>query len=138
MKLLKKVVSSVGDGMSKAAGKMIAARMASEKVRTRELPAQLSSLHSALTAKRNTSRVVILIDELDRCHPDYAISVLEAMKLVFAQSGCVFFLLVNAEYIARLARHRFGTTEDDEEYLDKFVDIRLSWYREGGGWGYHA
>ncbi len=122
---LDQVITDIGDGMSKAAGQMIAAQMAAERVRKEELPDQLKALQAALTEKADTDRVVIIIDELDRCHPNYAIAVLEAMKLVFGQSGFVFCLMVNAEYLEKLAEHQFGISSDDERYLDKFVDIRL-------------
>lgn len=119
------IINDLGDGMSKAAGQMIAAQMAAEKVRTEEMPAQLKLLREALTEGTDTERVVVVIDELDRCHPDYAIAVLEAMKTVFSQEGFVFCLMVNADYLENLAQHRFGVAQNDEKYLDKFVDIRL-------------
>jgi len=119
------IVNDLGVGMSKVAGQLIAAQMAAEKVRKKELPQQLEALHEALIEGHDTSRVNIVIDELDRCHPDYAIAVLEAMKLVFNQSGFVFCLMVNADYLENLAQHRFGVSTNDEKYLDKFVDIRL-------------
>ncbi|MGJ8598068.1 KAP family P-loop NTPase fold protein [Sulfitobacter sp.] len=122
---LDSVVNELGEGMSKAAGQFIAAQMAAERVRKKELPDQLEALRSSLTQGKETGRVIVVIDELDRCHPDYAIAVLEAMKLVFNQSGFVFCLMVNADYLEALARHRFGTPTNDEKYLDKFVDIRL-------------
>jgi KAP family P-loop domain len=122
---LNEVITSLGDEMSKAAGQMIAAQMAAERVRKKELPEQLIALQSALTEGLETNRVVIIVDELDRCHPTYAIAVLEAMKLVFGQSGFVFCLMVNAEYLERLAQHQFGVASEDEKYLDKFVDMRL-------------
>jgi hypothetical protein len=122
---LDNIINGVGEGMSKAAGQLIAAQMAAEKVRTEEMPKQLGILHEALTANTTSERVIIIIDELDRCHPDYAIAVLEAMKLVFDQKGFVFCLMVNAEYLENLARHRFGEAQDGEKYLDKFVDVRL-------------
>ena len=122
---LDKVINELGDGMSKAAGQFIAAQMAAERVRQKELPQQLEALHAALLQNGKSNRVIIMIDELDRCHPDYAIAVLEAMKLVFNQSGFVFCLMVNADYLEKLAQHRFGVSTNDEKYLDKFVDIRL-------------
>jgi hypothetical protein len=111
--------------MSKAAEQFIIAQMAAEKVRKNELPQQLDALCSALLQDGKSNRVIIIIDELDRCHPDYAIAFLEAMKLVFNQSGFVFCLMVNADYLEDLAQHRFGVSTGDEKYLDKFVDIRL-------------
>lgn len=119
------VINELGDGMSKAAGQFIAVQMAAERVRKEELPQQLNMLHSALIQDSDNDRVIIVIDELDRCHPDYAIAVLEAMKLVFNQAGFVFCLMVNADYLEKLAQHRFGVSNNDEKYLDKFVDIRL-------------
>ncbi len=122
---LDEIIDDLGDGMSKAAGQMIAAQMAAERVRKIELPKQLKTLHSALTEGSVKKRVVIIVDELDRCHPSYAIAVMEAMKPIFGQSGFIFCLMVNPEYLENLAQHQFGTSEGEEKYLDKFVDLRF-------------
>lgn len=119
------LITGVGSEMSKVAGQLIASQMAAEKVRQTELPEQLEALRAALVEGVDSDRVVVIIDELDRCHPEYAISFLEATKLIFGQSGFVFCLMVNADYLENLARHRFGAPKEDEKYLDKFVDIRL-------------
>ncbi len=113
-----------GDSLTKAAGAMIAKQLATEKARE-SIPKQLEVLRQALTGKETGGRIIILIDELDRCHPDYALALLEAMKLVFDQPGFVFVLMVNADYLERIAEHRFGKMEDGERYLEKFVDMRL-------------
>lgn len=138
---LETLVDGVGDGLSKVARQLIATQMKAEKARTEELPEQLDKLRFALTMKEGEDadakavrekrggpdRVVILIDELDRCHPEYAIALLEAMKLVFDRKGYVFVLMVNATNLQKIADHRFGkASDDDEQYLEKFVDIRLS------------
>lgn len=119
-------IEEIEQGMSKVAGQMIASQLAAEHARERELPKQLDALRNALTDKSKTKRVVILIDELDRCHPEYAIALLEAMKLVFGRPGYVFCLMVNADYLESIAHHRFGTKVAGERYLDKFVDLRLT------------
>lgn len=122
---LQDAVEEFGDGLSKMAGDLIAAQVMAERVRTQEIPEQLKALRDALTKDAENKRVVILVDELDRCHPDYAIAFLEAMKLVFDLDGFVFCLMVNADYLQRVADHRFGKLGNGEQYLDKFVDIRL-------------
>ncbi|WP_417691786.1 KAP family P-loop NTPase fold protein [Roseibium sp.] len=119
------VIKNVGSEMSKVAGHLIASQMAAERVRKTELPEQLGALRAALIGGAENKRVVVIIDELDRCHPEYAITFLEATKLIFGQSGFVFCLMMNADYLESLARHRFGVAKEDEKYLDKFVDIRL-------------
>jgi hypothetical protein len=111
--------------MSKLAGQMIASQLAAEHSRQEELPKQIEALRDTLTKGRDNKRIVILIDELDRCHPDYAIALLEAMKLVFGRPGFVFCLMVNADHLEGIARHRFGSLADGERYLDKFLDLRL-------------
>ena len=121
---LQDIAKSVGQDLSKAAGDLIASQLSAEKARL-ELDDQLRNLHAQITKGRDTDRIVILIDELDRCHPDYAIALLEAMKLVFDQDGFVFVLMVNREYLESIAENRFGKPVEGEMYLDKFVDLRL-------------
>lgn len=123
--IFKETISDLEEGMSKYAQQLIASQLAAETARTEELPAQIEALRNALTAGREHKRVVVLIDELDRCHPDYTIAFLEAMKLVFNRADFVFCLFVNADYLESLAQHRFGTKDAGERYLEKFVDIRL-------------
>ncbi len=121
---LQGIAKAAGQDLSKAAGDLIATQLSAEKARM-ELGDQLKNLHAQITEGRETDRIIILIDELDRCHPDYAIALLEAMKLVFDQDGFVFVLMVNREYLENIASHRFGGTVKGEFYLDKFVDLRL-------------
>ncbi len=118
------IAKSAGQDLSKAAGDMIATQLEAEKARL-ELGEQLNLLHAQITEGRDTDRIIILIDELDRCHPDYAIALLEAMKLVFDQDGFVFVLMVNRGYLEAVAEKRFGKAPEGESYLDKFVDLRL-------------
>jgi KAP family P-loop domain. len=122
---LQSMADSVGEEMSKTAAQMIATQLAVEKAIQKELPAQLDGLKGELTKGKDTDRVIILIDELDRCHPEYAIALLEAMKHVFDRPGYVFCLMVNADYLEKVAQHRFGAHGEGERYLDKFVDLRL-------------
>lgn len=124
-KALKDATKEFGDGLSEAAGDLVVSQIAAERMRTEAFPAQMSALRDALTGESEEGRVIVMVDELDRCHPDYAIAFLEAMKLVFAHKGFVFCLFVNDEYLEGLAAHRFGAMKAGERYLDKFIDIRL-------------
>ncbi|GLP87774.1 hypothetical protein GCM10007921_33350 [Tritonibacter mobilis] len=124
-KALKDATKEFGDGLSEAAGDLVVSQIAAERMRTEAFPAQMSALRDALTGESEEGRVIVMVDELDRCHPDYATAFLEAMKLVFAHDGFVFCLFVNDEYLEGLAAHRFGAMKAGERYLDKFIDIRL-------------
>jgi hypothetical protein len=122
---LDNVVRGVGDEMSKLAAHYISSQLAAEQVRIKELPEQLNALHQVLTSKTQSKRVVVIVDELDRCHPDYALAFIESMKLIFDTENFVFVLMVDANYLQQIAQHRFGQSDSEELYLEKFVDIRL-------------
>jgi len=85
---------------------------------------------SALEAVRlgDDLRIVVLVDDLDRCFPDMAIKLLESIKLVLAQPGFIFVLGVAREVIEGYLQHRY-TTEygiadfDGKLYLDKIVQL---------------
>lgn len=124
-KAFKESLEEIEAGLSTYAGQLIATQLATERARQTELPAQIRAIRDALTVGKAARRVVVLIDELDRCRPDYAIALLEAMKLVFNEEGFVFVLLVNADYLNHIADHRYGTGKTGESYLEKFVDFRL-------------
>lgn len=127
---INKIINGVGDDLGKVAVGMVCAQMATERAR-KDLRTQLESLRDLLTEEKEAKRVIVIVDELDRCHPECAIALLEAMKVVFNLDGFVFCLMVNAHALERLADHRFGEHKQGERYLDKFVDMRLRLSQNG-------
>ncbi|MFV9503592.1 MAG: KAP family P-loop NTPase fold protein [Oscillochloridaceae bacterium umkhey_bin13] len=82
-------------------------------------------------------RLVILIDDLDRCLPEQAISVLEAIKIFFDTTDhqgkpiqCVFVLGMDRRVIEDGLRTRYHnstvTMVDARSYLDKIIQIPFS------------
>lgn len=66
-------------------------------------------------------RALFLVDELDRCRPDYAISYLETIKHLFDIKGAVFVLASDRSQLENSAKTAFGSELDFEEYYRKFV-----------------
>ncbi|WP_158413403.1 KAP family P-loop NTPase fold protein [Haliea salexigens] len=66
-------------------------------------------------------KVLFLVDELDRCRPDYAITYLETIKHLFDTSGAVFILAADRQQLENSAKTAFGIDLDFEEYYRKFV-----------------
>jgi len=66
-------------------------------------------------------KVLFLVDELDRCRPDYAIAYLETIKHIFDVQGAVFILAADRQHLANSAKTAFGPDLDFEEYYRKFV-----------------
>ena len=75
-----------------------------------------------------TVRVVVLIDDLDRCFPDQAIRLLESIKLVLAQQGFIFIIGVARHVIEGYLQHRYVSEYgiagfQGYLYLDKIVQL---------------
>ncbi|UWQ78919.1 KAP family NTPase [Leisingera sp. S132] len=68
-------------------------------------------------------KLVIVIDELDRCRPDYALSLLEIIKHFFNVDGVHFVLGVNLTELQNSVRARYGSGVDAETYLQKFISL---------------
>ena len=81
----------------------------------------------SLTSEENGKKIIIVIDELDRCRPDYALEVLEVIKHFFSVDNVHFVLGVNLKALENMVRVRYGQTEVNEAitYLEKFIRIKL-------------
>ncbi len=94
----------------------------------REALAQLPALLTA-TPQAESSTVskplIIIVDELDRCRPLFALQVLERMKHFFAAPGVHFVL---GTYLAQLRNSvmvAYGSNIDAETYLQKFIQLTV-------------
>ena len=70
-------------------------------------------------------KIVVVIDELDRCRPDYALSMLEIIKHFFDVNNVHFILGVNLAELENMARARYGQGLDARNYIGKFVKINV-------------
>ena len=69
--------------------------------------------------------VVLLIDELDRCRPTFAVAMLERIKHFFSVPGLVFVLALDLEQLKASTRKVYGADMDAGEYLRRFIDLEL-------------
>lgn len=66
--------------------------------------------------------LVIIIDELDRCKPNYAVEVLEKIKHLFLVDNVVFVLSMHHEQLEESIKKVYGANLDAHTYLQKFID----------------
>ncbi|WP_020203527.1 P-loop NTPase fold protein [Cupriavidus sp. WS] len=69
--------------------------------------------------------VVILVDELDRCRPAFAVALLERIKHFFDVPHLVFVLLMNRDQLEKAIRGVYGAETDAAAYLGKFLHLSL-------------
>ena len=70
-------------------------------------------------------RLVIFIDELDRCRPSYAIEMLERIKHYFDDERIIFIVSVNKDQLVHTISKCYGTNFDSTGYLNKFFDLNV-------------
>lgn len=68
----------------------------------------------------------MIIDELDRCRPNYALDVLEVIKHIFNVEKITFIISADSKQINESIRHCYGPGIDSQRYLEKFFDLRLT------------
>jgi formylglycine-generating enzyme required for sulfatase activity len=94
---------------------------------------ELSGFAGEEGGKREVPRVVVFVDDLDRCFPDSAVELLEHIKLVLHQPGFSFVLGVNDKIIQQFITTKFKKDYDIdieesyfEDYLEKIVQVKVS------------
>ena len=88
--------------------------------------ATTAAFKAKLTKLANTSEnsapLVVIIDELDRCRPSYALEMLERVKHLFDVPNVVFIFFVYAPALLSAVRKTYGQDIDPSEYLRKFFE----------------
>ncbi|MCY3628863.1 MAG: P-loop NTPase fold protein [Bacteroidetes bacterium] len=73
--------------------------------------------------------LVVLVDDLDRCLPDTAISTLEAMRLLLFLPRTAFVIAADEQMIRGAVRAHFGNFDLSDElvtsYFDKLIQVPL-------------
>lgn len=81
-------------------------------------------IDSLMVEKGN--RLVVFIDELDRCRPTYAVQLLERIKHYFCDDRITFVFSVNLSQLQHTVKSYYGPSFDATRYLDKFFDLRVA------------
>jgi len=64
--------------------------------------------------------IIVLVDELDRCRPDYAIEMLEVIKHFFDTKHFVFVVATDTNQLCSSVKAIYGNEFDSEKYLKRF------------------
>jgi len=65
--------------------------------------------------------LIVMVDELDRARPDYAVEFLETIKHLFSVQGVVFVLAVNKKQLESSVKVLFGEGTNFENYYRRFI-----------------
>lgn len=85
----------------------------------------LEKMVKQLPQAEKKEALVFFIDELDRCRPDFAISLLERVKHMFDVSNVIFVLSVDKAQLEAATAAIYGERINATEYLRKFIDLEF-------------
>ena len=82
----------------------------------------LQNAANGLSQSTSDKSLILMIDELDRCRPTYAVQLLEVAKHLFSVHRVVFVLAINRSELAHSIRALYGQGFNAEGYLRRFFD----------------
>ena len=71
------------------------------------------------------NKLIIFVDELDRCKPTYAIKLLERIKHYFDNDKIVFVFSINSNELQHTIKKCYGNDFNATKYLDRFFDFKI-------------
>lgn len=74
----------------------------------------------------NKNRLIIIIDELDRCRPTYAIEMLECIKHFYNNDKLSFLVVTNNAQLAKTVKKVYGQDYNGDLYLNRFYDVVIN------------
>ena len=78
------------------------------------------------TKPESGGTLVVIIDELDRCRPPFALNVLERVKHLFSVENVCFVLVAHLPQLEAVVRSSYGLDVDARAYLEKFFHLRVT------------
>ncbi|OXS14611.1 hypothetical protein CGX12_13380 [Zobellella denitrificans] len=87
----------------------------------------LQAFHQAVEQLTpDNGKLLIIVDELDRCSPRFAIEVLERIKHLLSADNTIFVLATHRQQLEESIKGVYGPGIDAGRYLQKFIHISTS------------
>jgi len=131
---LESIRTDIADSSSIAASTAVGRAIeeyATAKSALDEFRDRLAGLAKAVRAAQDFPLVVI-VDELDRCRPDFALALIERIKHLFSTENVSFLLLANKGQLQNYVRTIYGRDVDATNYLHKFFTLSTDLPRNRG------
>jgi hypothetical protein len=91
----------------------------------RTINEKLGQLFDAIKPEK-ANKIVIFIDELDRCNPRFALQVLERTKHLFTRDDIIIVFSLNTEQLSHTIEGYYGVGFDAHAYLSRFYDQKVT------------
>lgn len=133
-KIADKVLSLIPPFISRAATEVVGCEIPKiengytkglfEDVKNRNKRKQAASdIISNALEKSKKKQMLIIIDELDRCNPIFAVKLLEVIKHYFSDVAAKILFITNNCQLSGIVEKYYGDKTSGYEYLDKIFDL---------------
>ncbi len=75
---------------------------------------------------KTANKLAIIIDELDRCRPDFAVRLLEETKALFQNENIIVIISADSLQLAHAIGGLYGPGFDSQHFVERFFDQRLT------------
>jgi hypothetical protein len=90
----------------------------------KNIQSNIKELINVLLCER-AEKLVLFVDELDRCSPAFALKLLEQIKFMFTMDNVVIVFSTNVTQLARTVQGYYGAGFNGNEYLTRYYDIKV-------------
>lgn len=118
------IVDMVGINIEKLFEKIKPSNITSNIQKQRTIYEAVTNFLDTVIEERG-DRLVIFIDELDRCKPSFAVSLLERIKHYFYNKKVTFVFSINSIELTKTIRKFYGSDFNAQNYLDRFFDFSV-------------
>lgn len=86
----------------------------------------LESVREKLSEVAEKNNIIFIVDELDRCLPEYAIKILETVHHFFTEiDNVIIIFAIDKEELEHTIMQIYGANTDVERYLKKIIDFYI-------------
>lgn len=114
------------DVLKQASGAAVDATIGNLLNSHKQAESSVQALKNLVAELAGDAKLVLIIDELDRCRPDFAIDMLETVKHTFEIPSVNVLLVANSTQLCAAIKHRYGFGIRGEKYLEKFFALQIS------------
>jgi len=93
----------------------------------KEFEKSFKNLENSILGKDNSKKIIVFVDDLDRCESEHVINILSAIKLFFTYGQrTVFFCAIDKQAVSNAINTKYKDIIKSEEYLEKIFDVSFS------------
>lgn len=124
LKFLTPVIGGAVETGSKILNSLFSEEQLKPFIKKKLFAKEIQNFISELPNERG-NKLVIFIDELDRCNPAYAVKLLEQIKHYMEDDRIIFVFSVNINQLQHTIKHHYGNNFNATKYLDRFFDLQV-------------